>query len=169
MLEKNIETSLEKTQTHIANMFQTVPAVNGLRRTPPKENGVDLGLNQKKDAVSPHSGTSSASSTPAPKKNIDEVKPPTPKSTQSTPPSVEGGNALKPGLPGPPYGIGFPPPPGLPSNGNGHTPSETYRPSYDAHPALRAPPIGLPPGGKPYVRFSFLFCPGAGSASIATL
>jgi len=128
-------------------------AVNGLRRTPPKENGVDLGMSHKKDAVSPHSGTSSSSSTPAPKKSLEDGKPPTPKSTRSTPPSVEGAAPLKPGLPGPPYGIGFPPPPGLPSNGNGHTTSEPYRPSYDAHPALRAPPIGLPPGGKPYGLF----------------
>jgi len=132
---------------------ENVAAVNGLRRTPPKENGVDLGMNHKKDAVSPHSGTSSSSSTPVPKKSLDEVKPPTPKSTRSTPPSAEGAGPLKPGLPGPPYGIGFPPPPGLPSNGNGHTQSEPYRASYDAHPALRAPPIGLPPGGKPYGLF----------------
>jgi len=128
-------------------------SVNGLRRTPPKENGVDLGMNHKKDAVSPHSGTSSSSSTPVPKKSLEDGKPPTPKSTRSTPPSMEGAGPLKPGLPGPPYGIGFPPPPGLPSNGNGHTPTEPYRASYDAHPALRAPAIGLPPGGKPYGLF----------------
>jgi len=128
-------------------------SVNGLRRTPPKENGVDLGMNHKKDAVSPHSGTSSSSSTPVPKKSLEDGKPPTPKSTRSTPPSMEGAGPLKPGLPGPPYGIGFPPPPGLPSNGNGHTPTEPYRASYDAHPALRAPAIGLPPGGKPAYSF----------------
>jgi groucho len=133
---------------------ESVAAVNGLRRTPPKENGVDLGMSHKKDAVSPHSGTSSSSSTPAPKKSLEEVKPPTPQSTRSTPPSTEGApGPLKPGLPGPPYGLGFPPPPGLPSNGTSHAQSEPYRASYDAHPALRAPPIGLPPGGKPYGLF----------------
>ena len=148
-------------------VLQNAAAVNGLRRTPPKENGVDLGMNHKKDAVSPHSGTSSSSSTPAPKKSVDEVKPPTPKSTRSTPPSTEGAaGPIKPGLPGPPYGIGFPPPPGLPSNGTSHTPSEPYRASYDAHPALRAPPVGLPPGGKPYVRFSLYFSSGFGNNNI---
>jgi len=141
------------------------PAVNGLRRTPPKENGVDLGLNHKKESLqgshSPHSGTSSASSTPAPKKMEEGKRTPTPK--RSTPPSHSEGpsSGLKAGLPGPPYGIGFPPPPGLPSapptNGTGPSPGSPGafppRPSYDAHPALRAPPMGLPTGGKPYGLF----------------
>lgn len=118
---------------------------NGQSRSPPKENGIDLGLNRKKDVMSPQSGRSSASSTPAPKKSSEDGKPPTPK---STPPADPG---LKTGLPGPPYGLGFPPPPG-----NGHPPSsEAYRSPFDPHPALRAPPVGLPPGGKPYVRFLF--------------
>lgn len=140
------------------------PVVNGLSRTPPKENGIDLGLNHKKDlnqgGHSPHSGTSSTSSTPAPKK-VDETngkRTPTPKHA-SPPSSVEGSNGnLKPGLPGPPYGIGFPTPPGippLPTPANGPSPGSPSsfppRPTFDAHPAVRAPPqIGLPPGGKPY-------------------
>ena len=115
--------------------------MNGKARSPPKENGLDLGLSRKKEAVSPHSSASSTSSTPAPKKSEDG-KPPTPK---STPPASD---PLKGGLPGPPYGLGFPAP------GNGLPPtSDPYRSPYDPHPALRGPPIGLPPGGKPYVRF----------------
>lgn len=138
------------------------PAVNGLmRRTPPKENGVDH-LNHKKDPVSPPSGHSSASSTPAPpKKNGDDAKPPTPKSGgQRSPSSMENGSPTLKGLPGPPYGLpGFPPPPGLPTNGSGPSPPDAPgypRPSYDpAHSALRPPPaLGLgsqPATGKPYV------------------
>merc|ERR1719458_1339118 len=104
------------------------PAVNGLmRRTPPKENGVDH-LNHKKDPVSPPSGHSSASSTPAPpKKNGDDAKPPTPKSGgQRSPSSMENGSP-----PSPPDAPGYP------------------RPSYDpAHSALRPPPaLGL--GSQP--------------------
>ena len=120
---------------------------NGASRSPPKENGLDLGLQRKKDTVSPASGTSSASSTPAPKKSVDDAKPPTPK---STPPASD---PIKPGLPGPPFGLpGFPQPPPVAGNGLPAA-SEAYRSPYDPHPALRAPPIGLPPGGKPYVRF----------------
>jgi groucho len=129
--------------------------VNGMRRTPPKENGLDH-HSHKKDSASPHSTHSSASSTPAPtKKNGDDGKPPTPKSGgHRSPSSLDvGGPALKSGLPGPPYGLGFPPPPGLPTN---TAPDAAYRPPYDAHPALRGPPaLGLPgpPGGKPYGLF----------------
>jgi hypothetical protein len=138
-------------------------AVNGLvRRSPPKENGVEH-LGHKKDAVSPQSAHSSAPSTPAPapKKNGDDAKPPTPKSSghRSPPGSVESGSpTLKSGLPGPPYGLGFPPPPGLPTNGSSAPPppeAAPYRAPYDAHPAMRGQPaLGLagPPGGKPYVR-----------------
>ena len=139
-------------------------AVNGLmRRTPPKENGVDH-LNHKKDAVSPPSAHSSASSTPAPpKKNGDDGKPPTPKSGgHRSPSSIENGSSptLK-GLPGPPYGLpGFPPPPGLPTNGSGPSPPDGYpRPPYDPRP----PPVASqqPPAGKPYVvRHILPFSPG---------
>ena len=139
-------------------------AVNGLmRRTPPKENGVDH-LNHKKDAVSPPSAHSSASSTPAPpKKNGDDGKPPTPKSGgHRSPSSMENGSSptLK-GLPGPPYGLpGFPPPPGLPTNGSGPSPPDGYpRPPYDPRP----PPVASqqPPAGKPYVvRHIIPFSPG---------
>ena len=138
------------------------PAVNGLmRRTPPKENGIDG--HHKKDAASPPSGHSSASSTPAPpKKNGDDGKPPTPKSGgHRSPSSMENGSPTLKGLPGPPYGLpGFPPPPGLPTNGSGPSPPDAPgypRPPYDpAHPALRPPPpaLGLgsqPATGKPYV------------------
>ena len=131
--------------------------VNGQSRSPPKENGLDL--QRKKDAVSPASGTSSTSSTPAPKKSVEEaaVKPPTPKSTP--PATAAAPEPHKPALSGPPYGLpGFPPPPPVAGNGLPPAPpvppvSEAYRSPYDPHPALRAPPpIGLPPGGKPYVR-----------------
>lgn len=87
------------------------------------------------------------------------VKPPTPKSTPPAPGQPDGAPAapapLKPSLPGPPYGLGFPPPPPAaapapPGAPNGLPPtSETYRSPYDAHPGIRAPAIGLPPGGKP--------------------
>ena len=87
--------------------LQNGHTVNGLRRTPPKENCLDL-VSHKKDAVSPHSGTSSTSSTPAPKKSQEEPsKPSTPKSGRSTPPGA-GASGL-PGPPGPPYGVGYPP------------------------------------------------------------
>jgi len=139
--------------------------MNGIGRTPPKENGLDLGMNnhKNKDPVSPHSGTSSNSSTPAPhgavpvpKKSSEAVdtngKPSTPKSARSTPPGPgSDGPPLKPGLPGPPYGIGYPPgppPPGSnhpPTPTNGHGASDSYR----FNDSLRAPPIGIPPGGKP--------------------
>merc|ERR1719232_2541901 len=66
--------------------------LNGLRRTPPKENGLELGLNNnnnnghhKKEAVSPgaysasssHSNSSTPAPVPGPKKSSDEpqVKP----------------------------------------------------------------------------------------------
>ena len=139
--------------------------MNGIGRTPPKENGLDLGMNnhKNKDPVSPHSGTSSNSSTPAPhgavpvpKKSSEAVdtngKPSTPKSARSTPPGPgSDGPPLKPGLPGPLYGIGYPPgppPPGSnhpPTPTNGHGASDSYR----FNDSLRAPPIGIPPGGKP--------------------
>ena len=126
-------------------------SINGLGRTPPKENGLDLGLaSHKKDAVSPHSATSSNSSTPVPKKSAEDSngKPSTPKSARSTPPGPEAG--LKPGLPGPPYGIGFSaPPPGanIPAPPtNGHPPSDT---AFRFNDSLRAPPVGLPSNGKP--------------------
>merc|ERR1719193_405146 len=130
------------------------PAVNGLmRRTPPKENGID---HHKKDAASPPSGHSSASSTPAPpKKNGDDGKPPTPKSGgHRSPSSMENGSPTLKGLPGPPYGLpGFPPPPGLPTNGSGPSPPDAPgypRPPYDpAHPALRPPPPALGLGSQP--------------------
>jgi len=69
--------------------------------------------------------------------------------------------SIKTGMPGPPYGIGFPTPTGLPpvpsTNANGPSPGSPSsfppRPAFDAHPALRAPPIGLPPGGKPAYSF----------------
>ena len=150
--------------------------LNGLRRTPPKENGLELGLNNnnnnnghhKKEAVSPgaHSASSSHSnsSTPAPvpghKKSSDEVpgKPATPKSGRSTPPGagLEPGAppGHKPGLPGPPYGIpGFPlgpVPPGVslpPAPTNGHAASNGD--SYRFNDSVRAPPVGIPPSGKP--------------------
>ena len=151
--------------------------LNGLRRTPPKENGLELGLNNnnnghhKKEAVSPgaHSASSSHSnsSTPAPapgahKKSSDEPngKPATPKSGRSTPP---GGGPLeapppghKAGLPGPPYGIpGFPlgpVPPGVslpPAPTNGHAASNGDRDAYRFNDSVRAPPVGIPPSGKP--------------------
>jgi len=118
--------------------------INGMRRTPPKES-LDLGLGQKKEAVSPHSGTSSTSSTPVSKKCPDEPgKPSTPKSGRSTPPASE---ALhKSGLPGPPYGVGYPPV-SLPTNG--HTPPESYR----FNDSIKSPSIGIPPGGKPAYSF----------------
>ena len=140
-------------------------AVNGLvRHSPPKENGVD----HKRDPVSPPSGHSSASSTPAPsKKNGDDGKPPTPKSGgHRSPPSLENGSPTLKGLPGPPYGLpGFPPPPGLPANGSGPPPPDAPgypRPPYDpAHPALRpSPALGLgnqpATAGKPYVVSHFI-------------
>ena len=134
----------------------TSPLQNGLsssasRRTPPKENGNgSSNEHAKKEPVSPRSGRSSASSTPAPTKksssNPDD-KPTTPKPTtpNGAAPAAPGSGALKPGLPAPPFGLpGFPPiPPGAPfSAENG------YRPPFDPHPALRTP-IGMPPGGKP--------------------
>merc|ERR1719232_198298 len=152
--------------------------LNGLRRTPPKENGLELGLNNnnnghhKKEALSPgaHSASSSHSnsSTPAPapgghKKSSDDPsgKPATPKSGRSTPPGA-GLEAPPPGhkagLPGPPYGIpGFPlgpVPPGVnlppaPTNGHGASNGDSYR----FNDSVRAPPIGIPPGGKPAYSF----------------
>ena len=141
--------------------------LNGLRRTPPKENGLELGLNNnghhKKEAVSPgaHSASSSHSNSstpaPAPKKSSDEpqAKPATPKSGRSTPPGpgLEPPPGLKPGLPGPPYGIpGFPlaAPPGVnlppaPTNGHGASNGDSYR----FNDSVRAPPVGIPPSGKP--------------------
>jgi len=129
------------------------PVMNGIRRSPPKENGVDIGMNDRKKSPisSPHGSSSSQSSTPAPKKSSEDGKSTTPKPATPTSDAAGGGPPLKPGLPGPPFGLGFPQPPGLPQNGlNG---SEGYRSPYDAHPGLRAPPLGLPPGGKPYSLF----------------
>jgi hypothetical protein len=64
-----------------------------------------------------------------------------------------------------PLGSFPPPPPSGPGNGlpaasaadaaAAAAAAAGYRSPYDPHPALRAPPLGLPaPGGKPYVRFS---------------
>ncbi len=147
---------------------------NGLpRRTPPKENG-DANGHAKKEPVSPRSGRSSASSTPAPKKGGAEdggggsAKPTTPK--PSTPNGAPGlkqppgaGAAGAPGLPVPPFG-GIPPgfpggpplPPGAPPGAAAAAAAAAaafaaengYRPPFDPHPALR-PPLGIPPGGKP--------------------
>ena len=84
------------------------------------------------------------------------VKPPTPKSTPPTtappgavpPPGASDSTPLKPSLPGPPYGLGFPPPPPA-ANGLPAPTSEAYRSPYDAHPGIRGAGMGLPPGGKP--------------------
>ena len=127
----------------------TSPIPNGLRRTPPKENGD----HSKKEPTSPRSGRSSASSTPVPPKKAnsesggsidgssDKSKPATNGSGTSTtlpqllgPPSKQGPLGaipfnVPPGFPG-----AFPPPGGL-ENG--------YRPQFDSHPALRPPPVAV--------------------------
>ncbi len=119
------------------------PLANGLRRTPPKENGNGNGTSDhKKEPVSPRSGRSSASSTPAPNSNkkAADDKPGTPKPpTTPTAAAAAAGKALPFGLPGFPGGPPVPPGAGL-ENG--------FRPSFDPHQALRAT-MGMPPGGKP--------------------
>ena len=129
------------------------PLQNGLRRTPPKENGDLNNSHAKKEPVSPRSGRSSASSTPAPtangsKKSIsssDEGAANKP----ATPNPGSGQQNGKPGLPVPPFGIpGFPGGPPLPPGAPFPGAENGYRPPFDPHPALR-PPLGIPPGGKP--------------------
>jgi hypothetical protein len=134
---------------------------NGLRRTPPKENG---DLNAKKEPLSPRSGRSSASSTPAPsgkKSTESSSEKPTTSPKPNTPPSAGGGATQHPppgappsmkqvpGLPGPPFGM-----PGFHEHMSGG-PAGPFglengfpRPPFDQHAALR-PPLGIPPGGKP--------------------
>lgn len=145
---------------------------NGLRRTPPKENG---DLNAKKEPVSPRSGRSSASSTPAPsgKKSSESggEKPTTPKPPTTPTSSASGASAASAaaaaaaalkqgGLPGPPFGIpGFPGGPIGPGPGGFGLENGFPRPPFEPHAAAAAaavlrPPFGMPPGGKPWVAYS---------------
>jgi hypothetical protein len=122
---------------------------NGLRRSPSKENG-DMNNHAKKEPVSPRSGTSSSSSTPAPpavKKSDDKQL--TPKASPTDGPAAA---PLKPaGLPGAPFGL-----PGFPGGALPFNAENGYRPPFDHHPVLR-PPLGIPPGGKPYVFIAFIY------------
>eukprot|EP00093_Oithona_nana_P014037 14037.XXX_781556_802428_1 [CDS] Oithona nana genome sequencing. len=149
----------------------TQAMTNGLRRTPPKENG---DLNAKKEPVSPRSGRSSASSTPAPsgKKSSESggEKPTTPKPPTTPTSSASGASAASAaaaaaaalkqgGLPGPPFGIpGFPGGPIGPGPGGFGLENGFPRPPFEPHAAAAAaavlrPPFGMPPGGKPAYSF----------------
>lgn len=126
------------------------PLQNGLNRTSPKENGDSH--HAKKEPISPRSGRSSASSTPAlghSKKSEDGNKPPTPKPSTPNGGGAAGNGPMKPGLPGAPFNLpGFP---GGPPLGPGVPPFNAengYRPPFDPHTAMR-PQLGLPPAGKP--------------------
>ena len=128
----------------------TSPVQNGLRRTPPKENGD----HSKKEPTSPRSGRSSASSTPVPSKKAAPTEAPSSDSSsdKGSKPTTNGSaaGASPPHVPAPtskPLGgiPGFPGVPGFPGSFPGA--ENGYRPPLESHPALRLP-LGIGPGGK---------------------
>ncbi|XP_059081772.1 protein groucho-like isoform X3 [Tigriopus californicus] len=145
---------MKKEETNGGGGGGSSPLQNGLNRTSPKENGDSN--HAKKEPISPRSGRSSASSTPAlghSKKSEDGNKPPTPKPSTPNGAGAAGNGPMKPGMPGAPFNLpGFP---GGPPLGPGVPPFNAengYRPPFDPHTAMR-PQMGLPPAGKPAYSF----------------